>query len=99
MATTKVTFAFPDNAWPGIVDSLCARRNRPETVNVDGKSVDNPETKEQFAIRSVMDYVAGEWKEYSKELALKEAKQAVQDAANEREIAVKAATETTVETV
>ena len=84
MATTKVTFEFPSDAWPGIVAALAERRKE-----------DDPLTAEQYAIQQVKEFVAVKFADY-----VKRAKQAETDAYIASRIPqVNAATTATIEVV
>ena len=107
----RISLDLPDDAWPGICDALAARRHRPDKIgnpafdyqkpesDDNPLMAQNPETKEQFAIRSVMDYVAAEWAAYNKEQGLKGAIAAVDTQIRAREKEVKAATTAKIEVV
>ena len=105
----KVVFEFPSDAWDGICEAFAARRNRPEKVpnpqfvigkpesDENPREIDNPETKEQFAFRSVLEYVEAEWSIFSKEQALAATKEKVNEGAKARAAEVRAATKVSVQ--
>lgn len=88
----KVTFTIPDDAWPGICDAYASEYGRPETVQQDGEIIPNPETKEQFATRKVIEYVGEIWAAYNRKASLRDAEQAVDAAIAARKGQVQAAT-------
>ncbi len=105
----KVTLEIPDDAWDGIKDALATRRGRPDKVanpafdnakpesDSNLKQIDNPETKEQFLVRSVIEYIKGEYTAWAKDQNLAAAKAAVDAAVAARVAEVEAALKTTVE--
>lgn len=99
MPQTKVTFSFPDDAWPGICEAFASEYQRPETVQQDGETIENPETKENHAARKVIEYVGEIWGAYNKKQNLRTAEQAVDAAIAARKAEVEAATTVNVETV
>lgn len=99
MATQNVTLSFPSDAYVGMVDSFAAAYNYNETILENGKTIPNPETKEQHFHRKVIEYVAEIWKPYAKRLALAAQEQQVIAAIAERATTVMAATTVTVEEV
>lgn len=93
----RVTFTIPDDAWPGICDAFASEYQRPETVQQDGETVPNPETKEQFATRKVIEYVGEIWGAYNRRLNLSVAEQQVNAAIAARKAEVQAATAISIE--
>lgn len=53
MATTKISFSFPADAWPGIVAALAERRRE-----------DDPLTPEEYAAAEVKQFVASKFQDY-----------------------------------
>ena len=105
----KVITELPDDAWPGILDALAARRNRPDKVanpafdqskpesDSNPRQIDNPESKADFFARSLMEYVAGEWAAYNKDIGLKATADAVAAQIESRKAEVISATKVTFE--
>ena len=105
----KVITELPDDAWPGILDALAARRNRPDKVanpafdqsksegDDNPRQIDNPESKAAFVVRSVMDYIAGEWAAYNRDVGVKATADAVAAQIEARKSEVISATKVTFE--
>lgn len=99
MASKIVKLEFPADAYDGLIESFAVAYARPETVLVDGVESPNPETKEQFFPRMVIQYVAGIWKAHAQQLALASQQQQVTAAVEARAAEVMAATTVTVEDI
>lgn len=95
MATTKVSFDFPSDAWPGICNAFADAYQWPAQISVDGVMQDNPETKQDFTVRKVMEFVGNVWADFARK-ALKTAQDQLNAEINIRQSQVMVATTKTI---
>ena len=105
MKTTKVSFEFPEDAWPGIVESL-TEHNWPATVpnpEYDGtdlsipQKIENPTTREQAAIGVIKQFVEQRFIDWATRSRLAPLEIQVQNAVTARAREVSDSTTATVE--
>ena len=103
MQIKKVTFEFPADAWDGIRDSHSADY-QPKLKQIDEQTgelveVNNPQTKEEYAIEQIIIAISKPWKESQRRAAIQAARQRADVVIDARATAVREATTVVIEDV
>ena len=101
MQKKRVTFSFPLDAWEGIMTANSqSYQEKIVKFSEDGvpSEIDNPESREDFAINSIMDVISLPWKQMQIQNAIQNAESLAKEQVKTREAEVKELTSITVET-
>ncbi len=73
----NITFTIPDAKATRIIDGICGNLNYQTTIQADNKDIPNPETKNQFAKRMIIQLMKDHVIAYERRLAQETAGQTV----------------------
>lgn len=103
MATKKVEFVFPADAWDGIVLALTeytyqAFVSNPEAVgdNTKPPMIPNPKSRDEAAVEEVMNMISQRFDQYAMRMRMQEVEQQNRLAVQQRIQEVKQATTITI---